>query len=275
MIANASFSGSVMTVNSVTLRHVRGRAAPSGDRRGRHSLYHRHVVWHWDRTDSKTYNLSANVGTIASTYVRGSASFLWNISFQSPDGASQVAFDVGQRNFATTLSIGSRSQPMWWRYTDNTVASERILAAMGRAAGGYCVMYLQNYSPTQAASYGIRNYFNAPAAYLGRNQAETAWIDMLHLDVNDRTVLGFGSAATYLYTTAGSGLELLDDGVTTAKAVAMKAGDCGVAIAYLLAQRQPSASQYRAVGKCDIWVHVAVPGHDRTSDRNPGAGQRD
>lgn len=223
VIANASFSGSVMTVNSVTSgTFVVGQRLQATGVDG--TAYITVTSFGTGTGLTGTYNLSANVGTIASTYVRGSASFLWNISFQSPDGASQVAFDVGQRNFATTLSIGSRSQPMWWRYTDNTVASERILQQWVEPLAAGCVMYLQNYSPTQAASYGIRNYFNAPAAYLGRNQAETGWIDMLHLDVNDRTVLGFGSAATYLYTTAGLGLELLDDGVTTAKAVAMKAG---------------------------------------------------
>jgi len=223
VLATASFSGTVMTVSAVSLgTFAVGMRLQATGVDG--TAYTTITSFGTGTGTTGTYNLSANVGTIASTSVRASASFLWNIAFQSPDGASQVAFDVGQRNFATTLSVGSKSQINQWRYTDQTVATERIMQQWvePQAAGG--ILVLHNYFGGDPASYGIENNSLTGAAFMGKNHAGSAFLDMLHLDVNDRTVLGAGSAVTTINTTFGPAFEALDDNVTVTASVALKGG---------------------------------------------------
>jgi hypothetical protein len=61
------------------------------------------------------------------------------------------------------------------------------------------VLYIQNYLQQLApASYGIQNWSFNGASFAAKNHAQTAFVDMLHLDINDRTVVGAGSTRTII-----------------------------------------------------------------------------
>lgn len=160
-----------------------------------------------------TYNLSADVGVIPSTTVRATSSYPWNIAYISPDGVSTIALDIGARNAATSLTVGGRSQSVNWRFTDLGSSSERILQQWIEPLASGGVLYLQNFSAATPASYGIRNNSIAGSSYMSQNHAGSGWVDMLHLDVNDRTVLGSGSAITQMATTQGPAAQVIDSGV--------------------------------------------------------------
>jgi hypothetical protein len=168
-----------------------------------------------------TYNLSADVGVIPSTTVRATSSYPWNVTLVSPDGVAVVAVDIGQRNHISSLSSGSRSQFVQWRYSDNSSTDEHVMQQWIEPLSAGGVLYLQNFQPSIPACYGIRNYANSSAAYLSQNHAGTDWVDMLHLDAFDHTIVGSGSAQTVLATTQGSALEVLDSGVPVTNTIGM------------------------------------------------------
>lgn len=171
-----------------------------------------------------TYTISANVGVIASTTVRATSTYLWNMSFRSPDGQAYVALDICQRNATASQTVGGRSQMSWWRYSDTTAATGRIMQQWIEPLTSGGVMFLSNFGGygNQPASYGVDNNGNAGSSFMARNHAGTAFIDMLHLDVSDRTVLGAGGATTYLSTTQGVALEVVNDAVAVTNPIAVK-----------------------------------------------------
>jgi hypothetical protein len=168
-----------------------------------------------------TYNLSANVGVIPSTTVRATSSYPWNVTLISPDGVAVVAVDIGQRNHISSLSSGSRSQFVQWRYSDNSSTNEHVMQQWIEPLSAGGVLYLQNFQPSIPASYGIRNNANSSAAYLSQNHAGTDWVDMLHLDAFDHTIVGSGSVQTLLATTQGTAVEVLDSGVPVTNTIGM------------------------------------------------------
>jgi len=171
-----------------------------------------------------TYTISANVGVIASTNVRATSTYPWNMSFRSPDGMAYVALDIGQRNYATSLTVGGRSQQSWWRYSDTSAATGRIMQQWVEPLVSGGVMFLSNFGGygNQPASYGVDNNGNAGSSFMARNHAGTAFVDMLHLDVSDRTVLGAGSAITFLNTSQGTAMQIVNDAVPTVASIAVK-----------------------------------------------------
>lgn len=233
VIGTASFSGTTMTVTAISSGTFRaGMRLEATGVDGTLNI----IILPFGTTDPNTsapstgtgstgtYVVSAAVGVIASTTVRASMTFQWNIFAQSPDGVSQVALDIGQRNVATSLTVGGRSQLVQWRFSDTTVANERIMQQWVEPLPSGGVLYLRAFNTNTPACYGIQNNGLNGAGFLSQNHANTGWIDMLHLDASDRTIVGAGSVTTFMNTTQGTGLQVLDDGVASTNALAVKGG---------------------------------------------------
>ena len=220
IVVNASVNGTVMTVNSVTSGVLAmGMFLQIG------ASTARLISFGTGTGGVGTYNISPDLGVVASTTVRGgSGSFVWNTAFQAPDGSCAVALDIGQRNFASTLTLGSKSQLMQWRYTDTVTAggTGRIMQQWVEPTANGGVLRLRNFITGMPASYGVENWNTAASAFMGRNAAHTDWIDMLHVEANNRVVVGYGSSSiTELCTSQGVQVEILDRGVASTNSIGM------------------------------------------------------
>ena len=221
IVVNASVNGTVMTVNSVTSGLIAmGMFLQIG------ASTARLISFGTGTGGVGTYNISPNLGVVASTIVRGgSGSFPWNVAFAAPDGTCLVALDIGQRNYAATLTVGSKSQLAQWRYTDTATAAatERIMQQWIEPTANGGVLRLRNFNIAAPASYGVENWNTAQSAFMGRNAAHTDWIDMLHVEANDRVVVGYGSnSITELCTSQGVQVEILDAGTPPRYAIGMR-----------------------------------------------------
>ena len=222
VVANASFSGTVMSISSmVSGKFAMGMFLQVG------AVTARLVSFGTGIGFEGTYNISVDLGTLGSALVRGgSGSFPWNAAFQAPDGTCLVALDIGQRNYASTLTVGSKSQLAQWRYTDiaTAAATERIMQQWVEPTPNGGVLRLRNFNLGAPANYGIENWNTAQSAFMGRNAAHTGWIDMLHVEANDRVVIGYGSnTITELCTSQGVQVEILDVGLPPTNSIGMRA----------------------------------------------------